>query len=62
LSEISPGGISDKFLVKTIDEKQCVRGEIFGKYSKERILGILWTLSVKLKIQMRAIVSTVNKV
>jgi glycosyltransferase involved in cell wall biosynthesis len=47
--EVEPGGISSKYIEKVWIEKQAARKEIFGRYSLDYLLGIVWTRGVKLK-------------
>ena len=47
--EVEPGGVSSTYIEKVWIEKQEARREIFGKYSLDYLLGIIWTQGVKLK-------------
>jgi glycosyltransferase involved in cell wall biosynthesis len=53
LSTIEPGGISDSQIRQVIREKQWVRKDIFGAFSLDFFLGLLWSLGVLTKIFFR---------
>jgi len=49
LVEVEPGGVSSTYIEKVWAEKQLVRRKVFGRFSVDSLLGILWTFGVKLK-------------
>jgi hypothetical protein len=49
LVKVEPGGVSSIFIEKVWAEKQFARSKVFGKFSVDYSLGILWTFGVQLK-------------
>jgi glycosyltransferase involved in cell wall biosynthesis len=49
LVEVEPGGVSGTYIERVWAEKQFARRKVFGKFSVDYSLGILWTYGVKLK-------------
>jgi len=49
LVEVEPGGVSSTYIEKVWAEKQFARRKVFGRFSVDYVLGILWTYSVRLK-------------
>lgn len=54
-ASIEPGGVSDKKILQVLHEKQKARNDVFGKYSFDSFLGLLWSLGVLTKIYFRKI-------
>jgi glycosyltransferase involved in cell wall biosynthesis len=54
-SIIEADGVSSSQIHKVLREKQLVRQAFFGARSLDALLGALWTLLVKLRIQIRKI-------
>ena len=53
LAEVEPGGVSSTYIEKVWAEKQSARRKVFGRFSVDYSLGILWTYGVKLKRNTR---------
>ena len=49
LVEVEPGGVSGTYIERVWAEKQFARRKVFGRFSVDYSLGILWTYGVKLK-------------
>jgi glycosyltransferase involved in cell wall biosynthesis len=54
-SIIEADGVSSSQIYKVLNEKQLVRKIFFGSRSLDSLLGVLWTVLVKLRIQIRKI-------
>jgi putative colanic acid biosynthesis glycosyltransferase len=54
-SIIEADGVSSSQIYEVLKEKQLVRQAFFGARSLDSLLGVLWTLLVKLRIQIRGI-------
>lgn len=51
--EVEPGGVSNVYIERVWEEKQIARGLVFGKFSLDYLLGILWTYAARLKRSIR---------
>ncbi len=57
-SEIDAGGVSHKEIRLTINEKQAIRKDFFGRYSLGYLSGKFWTFAVRLKVFLNSRKST----
>jgi len=56
-ARVTPGGVSDIELNKTLKEKQQIRNDYFGRLSVGSITGLVWMSAVKLKVISRKIMN-----
>ena len=58
--EVEPGGVSSTYIEKVWIEKQSARKMVFGQYSLDSLLGIIWTCAVRLKRLTRTFFNSWN--
>ena len=52
-AKIGPNGISSLMIEDVWAEKQNARRRVFGRYSRDSLLGLLWTLAAKVKRRVK---------
>jgi hypothetical protein len=50
---IHPNGVSSLMIEDVWAEKQAARSRVFGRYSIDSTLGLLWTLAARVKRRLK---------